>query len=485
MVRFLDIFKKLKPPETEEGTEQGNSPASAEPKKTAIKLPLNGLQPKDNVSADAIPPVVNAQLINFREPISYPEPSKPPATADIIPSSPPEQPSGQAGSKDEHLGVHFTLGSAPTQQLGHRSQANGKTDRVVATTSGVPAESPYSRAMTQALGAPKAFGAGGAIEQTKHTSLNLSGIIKAQETQEITKALELYDNLASFSQLILEQVDKKTSLKTINLKGITNIIQEMVSLIMRGDRGLLDLIYRSSKDNYLVAHLVNTCILSLEVGKGLGYSQSQLEELGLAAFLHDVGMQEVYPLICQQDKLSRQEYEKIKMHVITGVNLLKEIDGLAPVILEACVQHHERITGNGYRGLDSKAITKYAQIIGLADTFEAITHSRPYRRQRSGQSAIKDLIETASDLFDRKALKMLVKRIGIYPVGTWVELNTGEIARVIKANEQFPIRPVVTIIILADKSTPIETKAIDLTKAQNIYIKTTLDEEELSSKTPK
>jgi hypothetical protein len=129
-----------------------------------------------------------------------------------------------------------------------------------------------------------------------------------------------------------------------------------------------------------------------------------------------------------------------------------------------------------------QTIHEYALIIGLADTFEAITHSRSYRKQKSSQVAIKDLIETAGDDFDRNALKVLVRRVGIYPVGTRVELNTGEIARVVKVSESFPIRPMVTILLTSDRTPPIEPKTIDLAKNQNVYIRTTLDEEELLAK---
>ncbi|MBI4712649.1 MAG: hypothetical protein HY762_05030 [Planctomycetes bacterium] len=93
-----------------------------------------------------------------------------------------------------------------------------------------------------------------------------------------------------------------------------------------------------------------------------------------------------------------------------------------------------------------ESINEYAKIIGLADTFEAITHARPHRPSRSGQAAIKELIETAAEQFDKEVLKVLVKRIGIYPVGTWVKLNTGEVARVVRVNEMFPLRPNVMVM---------------------------------------
>ncbi|MFH1228778.1 MAG: HD domain-containing phosphohydrolase [Planctomycetota bacterium] len=473
MVRFSDIFKKLKQFESKD-TSPAVSQGQVELKNASIKPPVSDLSFSHALSEErtesAIPPALNARIINVRAGISAPEQ---PAAGKTVSELPPARPN------DAYLGVHFALAGGK----GNTEEKRVNVAEPPPDESGqpqTPSSFPYSLAaiIGAAIDGPGA-------EQSAPGPLNISGIIKAQETQEIQKALELYDNLIAFSQIILEQVDKKKSLKSINLKGLTGVIQEMVSLITNGDRGLLDLIYRSSKDNYLIAHLVNTCIISLEIGKGLGYNPSRLADIGLSAFLHDVGMQEVFPLIYRQDKLSRDEYDRVKMHVIAGVNLLKEVENLPPEVLEVCAQHHERITGGGYRSLGGAMISEYAKIIGLADTFEAITHSRPHRRQKSGQAAIKDLIENSGDSFDRKALKVLVKRIGIYPVGTWVALNTGEIARVVRVNETFPIRPIVTIMMLADKSTPIETKTIDLAKNQNVYIRTTLDEEEIIGKMPK
>ncbi|MFA5794416.1 MAG: HD domain-containing phosphohydrolase [Candidatus Brocadiia bacterium] len=454
MVRFQDIFKKMRPVEPEikpaEAPKPQDKPASTDNRdkkagpvsyhtnQALFKSNLSKLQEK---SADpmisALPEAANPRLVRSGDEEKKPSPFR---------SAPvPKEPT-----------VDFPFSQKVQPQPAKPEVSN----------------TPFSRAAQESIGQR--------TEPARPTPVQLSSVIKAQDLQETEKAVELYEKLASLSQAVLDMVAKKSSLRELDLPEFTGVIKESVNLISRGDRSMLDLIYRTSSGNYLIAHQVNTAILAMEIGKGIGYSEDKLEDLGLSGLLHDVGMQEVYPMIDRKDKLSSQEYEQVKNHITTGANLLKGIPGLADVVWEVCQQHHERITGSGYKGLSGKSINEYAHIIALADTFEAITHSRPYRRKKSGQEAVKDLIETSGNDFDRQALKVLVKRVGIYPVGTWVEMNTGEIARVVRINETFPLRPTVVLMYLADGSPVAEPRSIELAKNQMISIKSTLDEGELA-----
>jgi len=304
----------------------------------------------------------------------------------------------------------------------------------------------------------------------------------------------LYDKLYEVNQHTLNVINNKLPSTYINIKEIIQLIKEVVASI-QSNSTLIDLIYRQSEETYLISHQVNVTLISLAIGHGLDYNRTRLEELGLAAFFHDIGMQELLFLVEKKGKLSKSEYELVRNHIKIGIQILQQIPELPVFVIDVCYQHHERISGSGYLGMQEGTIHEYAQIIGLADTFEALTHNRSHRTAKTIQMTLRELTGMADTEFSQKVLKRLIRKIGIYPVGTFVLLNTQEVAEVIKNNENFPLRPVVKIIYTpgdkpsssltgqASLGSPVgASKTLDLLANQTFYIIATLTREEALSK---
>ncbi|NQT94842.1 MAG: hypothetical protein HQ572_00175, partial [Candidatus Omnitrophica bacterium] len=111
-----------------------------------------------------------------------------------------------------------------------------------------------------------------------------------------------------------------------------------------------------------------------------------------------------------------------------------------------------------------------SQVIGLVDIFEAMTHSRSYKGPEQPHIAIRTIIEDFKDGFDSHIIKALVDNIGIYPVGTWVRLDTDEIALVIDTNSGSPLSPKVNILYDNRKERLQEPRTVDLSRQSNIHI---------------
>ncbi|MCK4909298.1 MAG: HD domain-containing protein [Planctomycetes bacterium] len=317
-------------------------------------------------------------------------------------------------------------------------------------------------------------------EEEKSSAVNLSQALKSKEQNQSQRAGKLYRQMSELIKALFKKAEAKQSFQDLNITPIIELVKEVINLIIIEDRSLLDLTYNDSKENYLFAHMPNVCVLSLEIGKEMNYNKSNLQELGLAALLHDIGMHSFMDTVLKPETLSPQVYEQVKQHVDDTRILLENFPDIQKIIAQTGHQHHERLSGDGYLGLKNESINEYAQIIGLADTFEAMTHPRPYRKKKTVQQTIRELLSVATSQFSKNILKILVKRIGIYPVGSWVELNTGEIGRVIKVNDRLPLRPIVNIFFDTHRKKTAETKVLNLVNNQNIYIKNTLDENELS-----
>ncbi len=297
-------------------------------------------------------------------------------------------------------------------------------------------------------------------------------VMKEAKVASSQESLSLYEGTVSLMRLVLV---KNTNCQLIDTKPIIRQTEMIVNQLRLCNEELLMLAFnKDSKDgNYLPYHSVNVCILSIEVGLGLGFTKQQLIELGVSALLHDIGMTEYLHLSKQPRRLSAQEYHEVQNHPAQGLEILKKIESLNKKILYAGYQHHERSDGSGYpKGLEGESISGYARIVGLADAYEAMAHHRPYRYKLLPLEATREILAQRG-AFEHALIKALIERIGVFPVGSLVELNTKEPAVVIKLNYAAPLRPVAMVRILhgVDHCEPAEMKVLDLTNHSNIYIK--------------
>lgn len=290
---------------------------------------------------------------------------------------------------------------------------------------------------------------------------------------------EIYQDLVA---LIKDVLDKGARDEPIEGKEIVAKIDRLVDQIGLAGDELMGLVVKSTPNNYLCGHSVNVCLLSIGIGLGLGYNKSRLNELGVSSLLHDVGMIKVLDIAKEPRRLTREEYEAIKKHPLYGVEILEKAKDLSKVAIYVAHEQHERMTGAGYpRGLKNDEINEYARIVGLVDAYEAMTHPRPYRKKFLPYEALKEILKDKA-LFDPRFMRVLIEQIGIYPVGSWAELNTDEIGKVVRLNKGFPLRPSVNVIFGPDGRKLDEVKSIDLTKHPTLYIKKPLDDTELEAR---
>jgi HD-GYP domain-containing protein (c-di-GMP phosphodiesterase class II) len=202
------------------------------------------------------------------------------------------------------------------------------------------------------------------------------------------------------------------------------------------------------EDDYYLSSPINTLVYGLKVAQRMGYKQSKLIEFGLAALLHDVGMFRIPDQILNKaGRLSGDEINLIKRHPEFAVEIMAPFAATYPKMIKAVYEHQERANGQGYpRGIKGDEICDYAQIIGICDSYEAMTHHRPHKKPLLQADSIKELISSKSNLFEPRITKMFLDEISIYPIGSYVRLNNRNIGRVVATNKTNPMKPVVNLI---------------------------------------
>ena len=235
---------------------------------------------------------------------------------------------------------------------------------------------------------------------------------------------------------------------------------------------LVQTVLQQDAGDYLVKNAVSVAIVSVKIAEALRYESAKLEQVALAGLLHDLGMF-VLPdsLVYKTGTLTEAELQQIREHPQRGARLFKDVGEAHPWLEKVILQEHERWDGSGYpHKLAGNQIDEMALVIGLADVFDALMSSRPYRGGVSPHRAIRALLVNGKTVFPHHLLKALVDQLSIYPLGTTVRLNTGETGVVFQLNRQYPLRPILQVSQQALSGQAPVSKTVDMRAETSVHI---------------
>lgn len=295
----------------------------------------------------------------------------------------------------------------------------------------------------------------------------------------------LYDESYSVMDGIIQNVKRNTPFSIVPLSEIVSKIID--SLLVRDDL-LRKALYSKALTLDLPSHLLNVCIFAIEIGISLHYIRDDLERLGLAAIVHDLGMARVPENVLKKPgRLSPKEFDIIKKHPEEGAAILSELDEDRRVkfrvwLAEIALQEHERYDGKGYpKGLKGDEIHEFALIIGISDVYEALTHHRFQRKNLPPLDSMKEILSVERASFPEKIIKALIAKLPVFPIGTMVRLSSREIGVVVSSDSSSPFRPTVKIIFGPSGLRPKTERVINLRENPLLYIISLVSEEEIYS----
>ena len=239
-------------------------------------------------------------------------------------------------------------------------------------------------------------------------------------------------------QYFLEKTDKSL------LQAVEKIIDE----VLTKENVVVDLYDVKTSDSYTHDHSLSVSILSLITGKKMNLSHDELVELALGSLLHDVGIKEISTnILDKKEPLTKEELDIIKEHTLIGYNIFKGTHLFCEEAGSIILQHHERYQGHGYPfGLQENEINRFAQLVSIADVYDAATSTRPYRKAYKPHEAINMLKSLSGIDFNQELLNVFLDFVPAYPVGTHVILNNGESGLVIGNKAGETDRPKVRIL---------------------------------------
>ncbi|MBI4778466.1 HD-GYP domain-containing protein [Candidatus Desantisbacteria bacterium] len=261
--------------------------------------------------------------------------------------------------------------------------------------------------------------------------------------------------------------------KLVDKEAAKKVVRTLVEEVMNNyQHTLLNLIDIRTHDEYTFAHSINVCVLAILMGIKKRLEKEELEEIGLGGMLHDLGKIKIHhEILNKPGRLTKEEIDTMKQHPTFGYELLCFDQEIGSIPREIAYQHHEQYDGGGYpRGLRGKEIHQHAIIASLADVYDALTTDRPYRKRFLPHDAMRVLITDTDSKFSQESIRLFLEYMSIYPVGSMVRLNSGEVAVVIKSHERALIRPTLRMILDPRGDYYPEPHEIDLRKDRKRFI---------------
>jgi HD-GYP domain-containing protein (c-di-GMP phosphodiesterase class II) len=214
--------------------------------------------------------------------------------------------------------------------------------------------------------------------------------------------------------------------RAINMDEVNRVVSDMTGSVLRNPDALTSLSRLKKFDEYTFYHSVNTSIPAMSLGRDLSFERNAL----------------------QPGRFESHEMEIMKQHVLRGVEVLTTTTGLGDSYLRPALEHHERVDGTGYPHRRVKSeLSQFGLIAAVIDIYDAITSDRCYHKGRAAYEALQFLYRLALEgHLDTTLVQRFIHVVGVYPVGSVVELNTGEVAIVKQVHHHVPLTPVVLLV---------------------------------------
>jgi HD-GYP domain-containing protein (c-di-GMP phosphodiesterase class II) len=299
-------------------------------------------------------------------------------------------------------------------------------------------------------------------------SFKIRGSTKYPEAKpvevEFKQASTVYSQSVTQVGELLRPVSKPGGV--LDGKEVKESVTRLADSVVRNPDALLLVTRLREKSAEAHARALQVSIYLMVFGRYLELAREDLELLGMVGLLQDVGKTRLpASLLEKATPLTAEEQELAKKHVEFSAEIVRSTPGLNPRLPELVLLHHERQDGTGYpRGLKGDQIGLYGSMAAIADTFDALTAVRPYAQPLSPSSALSFLYKERGTGFHAELVEQFIQCVGVFPVGSVVELNSGEVGIVITQNLVRRLKPRVMVVLDAKGAPMRPHKILDLDK---------------------
>lgn len=281
--------------------------------------------------------------------------------------------------------------------------------------------------------------------------------------QELISAKKILQEITTKYVLMMQAVKKGEEL---SVRAINSLIKPMLESIIRNPDAFVLLTRLRKKKEYTFSHEIDACALSILFGRHMGLSIENLKILSVGVLLFDIGKLRIDDSVLNKtEQLTDEEFKQVNRHVDYGIDILKNVNGIIPDILNIVLTHHERFDGSGYpNGLPGLKIPVYGRMAAIIDCYDAMTSQRSFAPSTDPAKALQLISGWKNSLFQAELVEEFLRCMGVYPNGSFVELKSGEVAIVIAQTPMLKLTPRVLLVLDRHKQAYKTTDIVDLSK---------------------
>ena len=255
--------------------------------------------------------------------------------------------------------------------------------------------------------------------------------------------------------------------KVIDVADIDNWADDLIESVLTDSDALQCVSALRNKDKYLLEHSVNVACLLVSFGQHLKLPKETLKHMAIGGIINDVGKIKVDDEVLHKPaRLTPEEFEHMKLHQVYAKQIITNVKGLSDISRDVCLMHHEKLDGKGYpSGLAGEQIPIHGRMSCIVDIYDALTSDRCYKKGMSSAEAFKILLSLTPHHLDKDLVYKFINCIGIYPVGSIVELSDGRVGIVWTSNLDEPLKPEVKCFYSRKYKRYVDVAYIDLKHA--------------------
>ncbi len=298
----------------------------------------------------------------------------------------------------------------------------------------------------------------GFIPETVHLTIYED---KKTVEEEISVAVDAFTRTSELLSHVIADIRVGNRLQ---IDSVEEVIEGMVDSMIRNPDAMMWVARMRESSNSIYGHGLNVAISLVAFGRHLGYPKESLSHLGMLGLLLDVGKIKLPQTLLEKTSgLTPEEFELMKTHVNLGLAELYKTPHIHPDVLEGIAQHHERMNGTGYpAAISGEKISIFGRMAAIADSYSAMTEKRSYADAVSPHEALQMLSNWSGPQFHPDMVEQFIQSIGAFPVGSLVELSSGEVAVIATHNKLKRLKPKVLVVTEADKTVRKHPKTLDL-----------------------
>ena len=288
---------------------------------------------------------------------------------------------------------------------------------------------------------------------------------EASVDEELPRAREALQTASEMLDRIYADI---TSGRELAVEYVEQAVRPLVSSVLRSADAFLYLEGMRRHDSYSYGHAISCCALAALFGRHMGLHEDTIISLAAGGLLMDIGKTRVPQSLLQYPgSLSANDTAVVRRHVEHGIDIITASGITDPDVMEVLRTHHERFDGSGYpAGLVGNATPIAGRMLGIIDTYDAMSSVRPYRPPVSRHHALQHIYAARDELFQAELVEQFQVCLGVYPTGSLVELSSGEVAVVMTQNQARRLRPRVLVLSTPAKQPLADFHSLDLLNTQ-------------------